>query len=173
MFMQPREEVILVDEQDQPVGTEEKFETHRKGLLHRAISVFVFNRKGELMLQKRAKGKYHSGGLWSNTCCSHPRPGEETAAAASRRLQEEMGFTAKVREVFPLRYRVQFPNGLIENERDHIFIGEHEGAPVLNSEEAEDWKWVTSDALKKGIKERPEIYTHWLKLSLDDVLAGR
>lgn len=171
--MQPQDEVIYVDEEDREVGTGEKLLTHQKGILHRAISVFVFNSKGELMLQKRAKTKYHSVGLWSNTCCSHPRPGEDTAVAARRRLKEEMGLDLPVREVHELRYKTQFPNGLIENEHDHIFVAESDATPVLNPEEAEDWKWVTPTELKKDMAARPEVYSYWLKLSLDDVLTRR
>ncbi len=168
-----RETVILVDEHDREVGTEEKLAAHKKGLLHRAISVFVFNKKGELMLQKRAKGKYHSGGLWTNTCCSHPRPGEDVETAARRRLQEEMGFTTDVRNVHHLLYRTTFPNGLIEHEYDHMFIGESEVTPILNPDEAEDWKWMSSEAIRKDLAEHPERYSYWLRLALEDILSKK
>jgi isopentenyl-diphosphate delta-isomerase len=167
------EQLILVNEQDCEVGTCEKLETHRKGLLHRAISVFVFNSKGELMLQKRAATKYHSAGLWSNTCCSHPRPGETTEMAARRRLQEEMGFTCDVRPAGRLLYRVTFDNGLTEHEVDHMFIGEYERSPVLNPDEAEDWKWMSPTDIKRDITAHPEAYSHWFKLSLDDIFSKK
>ncbi|PIQ68866.1 MAG: isopentenyl-diphosphate delta-isomerase [Candidatus Taylorbacteria bacterium CG11_big_fil_rev_8_21_14_0_20_46_11] len=164
------DQLILVDEHDKEVGAEGKLSAHQKGLLHRAISVFIFNKRGELMLQKRAKTKYHSAGMWSNTCCSHPRPGEDTETAARRRLQEEMGFTCDVRHVHHLLYRTTFPNGLIENEYDHMFVGEYEADPVLNSEEAEDWRWMSPEAIKEDIAKHPEAYSYWFRLALDDVL---
>src|SRR3989338_62279 len=167
------EQLIHVDEHDREVGSGEKLETHQKGILHRAISVFIFNSKGELMLQKRAKTKYHSAGLWSNTCCSHPRPGEDTMAAAHRRLKEEMGLIAPLSHVGHLLYRTEFPNGLIEHEYDHMFVGESEADPVLNLDEAEDWKWMSPDAIKKDLKAHPECYSYWFRLALDDVLAKR
>ncbi len=173
MTIPTKEHVIYVDEQDREVGTGEKLEAHQKGVLHRAISVFIFNKKGELMLQKRAKTKYHSAGLWSNTCCSHPRPGEDVETAARRRLQEEMGFTCDVKKVHHLLYRTTFSNGLIEHEYDHMFIGESEVTPILNPEEAEDWKWMSPDALKKDIAEHPDIYSYWFRLALNDILAKR
>ena len=167
-----RSDVILVDEQDRPIGTEEKLAAHRKGLLHRAFSVFVFNSKGELLIQKRAKSKYHSGGLWTNTCCSHPSPGEETLAAAHRRLKEEMGFDCPIREAGSLLYKVNFDNGLTENEFDHIFIGEFDGhIENVNTEEAEDWKWIAPSELLADMKKEPEAFTYWFKLSIADVLA--
>ena len=169
--MDTDEQVIYVNEYDHEVGRGGKLEAHQKGILHRAISVFVFNRKGELMLQKRAKEKYHSAGLWSNTCCSHPHPGEDVTAAAHRRLQEEMGFDCELRRVHHLLYRTEFPNGLVENEYDHMFIGESETVPVLNTEEAEDWKWASPDALNTDIVAHPEQYSYWFKLALNDVLS--
>src|SRR3989338_3781381 len=171
MTSQSRDDIIYVDEHDREVGTGEKLETHQKGILHRAISVFIFNKKGALMLQKRAKTKYHSAGLWSNTCCSHPRPGETAAVAAKRRLQEEMGFTCDMREVHHLLYRTTFSNGLIEHEYDRMFIGESEAAPVLNPDEAEDWKWMSPEAIKKDIAEHPGLYSYWFRLALHDVLS--
>jgi len=167
-------QVILVDENDTPVGVEEKLTAHQKGLLHRAFSVFVFNSKGELLIQKRAKEKYHSGGLWTNTCCSHPSPGEETLAGAHRRLQEEMGFDCPIREAGSLLYRTEFDNGLTEHEFDHILIGEYDG-PIdnVNPDEAEDWKWVASKELLDDMKEKPEAYTYWFKLSIEEVLTKK
>lgn len=171
--IKPEDQLILVDEQDREVGTDGKLSAHQKGTLHRAISVFVFNGKGELMLQKRTKTKYHSAGLWTNTCCSHPRPGEDADTAARRRLQEEMGFTCDVREVHHLLYRTTFPNGLIENEYDHMFIADYEKEPLLNPDEAEDWKWMAPDEIKKDMAEHPEAYSYWFKLALDDILFKR
>jgi isopentenyl-diphosphate delta-isomerase len=170
--MTSNNDVILVDENDTPIGTEEKLAAHQKGLLHRAFSVFVFNSKGELLIQKRTKTKYHSGGLWTNTCCSHPAPGEETEAGAHRRLKEEMGFDCAMHEVGYLLYKTHFMNGLTEHEFDHILIGHYDG-PVdqVNPDEAEDWKWVTSDELLTDMGENPEAYTYWFKLSIKDVLA--
>jgi isopentenyl-diphosphate delta-isomerase len=165
-------DVILVDEKDNPVGTEEKLAAHQKGLLHRAFSVFVFNSKGELLIQKRAKEKYHSSGLWTNTCCSHPSPGEETLVAAHRRLKEEMGFDCPIREAGSLLYKVSFDNGLTENEFDHIFIGEYDG-PVehVDPNEAEDWKWISPEDLLADMDKNPDAYTYWFRLSIKDVLA--
>jgi len=169
-----KSEVVLVDEKDIPVGTEEKLAAHQKGLLHRAFSVFVFNSKGELLLQKRAKSKYHSGGLWTNTCCSHPSPEEEIESAAHRRLKEEMGFDCPVRKVGSLVYKTNFDNGLTENEFDHIFIGEYDG-PVDNVDpnEAEEWKWEYPAEILSDFEKNPENYTYWFKLSLNDVLSKR
>ncbi len=164
------EEVIYVDEHDTEIGRGEKLEAHQKGILHRAISVFIFNSKGELMLQKRAKHKYHSGGLWTNTCCSHPRHGEDVAAAAHRRLKEEMGIIVPLRHVSHLLYRVEFDNGLTEHEYDHMFVGESDATPAINPEEAEDWKWMFPEEIKKDIATHPEQYSYWFKLALDDIL---
>ena len=167
-------DVILVDEQDNPIGVEEKLAAHKKGLLHRAFSVFVFNSKGELLIQKRAKAKYHSGGLWTNTCCSHQAPGEETVAAAHRRLKEEMGFDCDVREISSLLYKTSFDNGLIEHEFDHILIGIYNG-PIdhVNPDEAEDFKWITPDELLANMKKSPFSFTYWFRLSIRDVLEKR
>jgi isopentenyl-diphosphate Delta-isomerase len=166
-------EVILVDERDVAIGVSEKLLAHQKGLLHRAFSVFVFNPKGELLIQKRAKGKYHSAGLWSNTCCSHPRPGEETLTGAHRRLQEEMGFDCELQTAGALIYTAQVGNGLTENEYDHIFLGEYEGATEINLDEVSESRWVDPQVLLLDMKNSPEKYTYWFKLSLEDVLAKR
>ncbi len=163
------EEVILVDRADNAVGTAGKMETHRRGWLHRAFSIFVFNTQGQLMLQKRQSSKYHCGGLWSNTCCSHPRAGEKLLQAAYRRLQEEMGIHCKLKELFSFYYRVEFDNGLIENEIDHVLVGHHDGEPVLNPEEAEDWKWISLEDLREDIRKHPDQYTYWFKKSIDRV----
>src|SRR5262245_36737449 len=136
------ERVVLVDENDREIGTEEKLKTHQQGLLHRAFSIFVLNSEGQLLLQKRAAGKYHSPGLWGNTFCSHPRPGEELEAAVHRRLQAEMGFDCPLKRDFSFVYRVELNNGLIEHEIDHVFSGHHDGDPDANLEEVQDWRWV-------------------------------
>ena len=157
------EQVILVDTNDVSIGTEEKMAAHRAGKLHRAFSIFVFNNKREVMLQQRASTKYHCPGLWTNTCCSHPRPGEETSAAAERRLKEEMGFVTELKEIFSFTYRVEFDNGLTEHEFDHVFIGRYDGEPILNPAEAEAWRWVSLPALEKEMEAEPEQFTYWLK----------
>jgi isopentenyl-diphosphate delta-isomerase len=168
MFM---EKIILVDKKDREIGVEEKLKAHQLGKLHRAFSIFVFNRKGELLLQKRARGKYHSGGLWTNTCCSHPRAGEELGEAVHRRLKEEMGFDCSLKEVFSFIYKVKFDNGLYEHELDHVFIGRYEGKPLSNPEEYEDWKWVSLKELKKDIQKNPQDYSFWLRTSLDRLVS--
>ncbi|MGC8851384.1 MAG: isopentenyl-diphosphate Delta-isomerase, partial [Candidatus Micrarchaeia archaeon] len=136
------EQVILVDENDRELGVGEKMEVHRNGQLHRAFSIFVFNSDGKLLIHQRAKEKYHSGGLWTNTCCSHPRPGEKLDEAIHRRLVEEMGFDCPLKEVFSFVYQVKFENGLFEHELDHVYIGKFDGDPKPNPAEVMDWKWV-------------------------------
>ncbi len=158
------ERVILVDERDQPLGTMEKMEAHRQGLLHRAISVFIFNREGRLLLQQRALHKYHSGGLWTNTCCSHPSPGEETSAAAHRRLREEMGLETPLHFAFTFLYHAPFDNGLVEHELDHVFIGRTDQIPTVNPEEVADYRWVSMAEIEREIQADPEAYTAWFKL---------
>ena len=158
------EQVILVDEQDQAIGACEKMAAHEQGLLHRAFSVFIFNSRGRLLLQQRAKGKYHSGGLWTNTCCSHQRVGESNLEAGSRRLQEEMGFVTPLKETTWFIYKAPFDNGLTEHELDHIMVGYYEAEPVINSEEVEAWKWMPLEAVKADIKLQPAIYTEWFKI---------
>ncbi|MEJ6685806.1 MAG: isopentenyl-diphosphate Delta-isomerase [Crocinitomicaceae bacterium] len=157
-------EVQLVDAQDQPTGTMEKIEAHRLGLLHRALSVIIVNSQKELLLQRRANAKYHSPGLWTNTCCSHPYPAELPLAAANRRLKEEMGMDTDLEYVFKFLYKVDFENGLIEHELDHVFVGQSDENPKLNPEEAMDFKWVSITALEKNMNENPEAYTFWFKL---------
>jgi isopentenyl-diphosphate delta-isomerase len=166
------ERIILVDEKDSEIGTGEKLEVHEQGKLHRAFSIFVFNQKGELLLQRRAKGKYHSGGLWTNTCCSHPRAGENLEEAVHRRLKQEMGFDCPLKEVFSFIYRVRFDNGLYEHELDHVFIGRFDGKPDPDPEEAEGWKWVSLEELKRDVQKNPENYTYWLRASLEKVISS-
>ncbi|MDX6269806.1 MAG: isopentenyl-diphosphate Delta-isomerase [Acidobacteriota bacterium] len=160
------EQVILVDEHDRELGASEKLAAHSAGRLHRAFSIFVFNSEGQLLLQRRAKAKYHSGGLWSNTCCGHPRPDESTAAAARRRLREEMNFDCELRAAFEFVYRAEFANELIEHEYDHVFVGEFDGAFVADESEVEEWKWMTPGELRRDVRERPEEYTYWLRVAL-------
>ncbi|RZK08835.1 MAG: isopentenyl-diphosphate Delta-isomerase, partial [Flavobacterium sp.] len=151
------EQVILVDKNDLPTGQMEKIEAHQKGLLHRAFSVFVFNSKNELLLQQRAKTKYHSGGLWTNTCCSHPRFGESNSVAAKRRLREEMGMDCDLEYGFSFTYKAEFADGLVEHEFDHVFFGRSDDTPVINNLEVETYKYMDIDTLKSQIKATPEI----------------
>ncbi len=155
------EQVILVDTNDQPIGLMPKMEAHEKGVLHRAFSVFILNDKGKLMLQQRAFHKYHSPGLWTNTCCSHQRDGETNIAAGKRRLQEEMGFVTDLREVTSFIYKAPFNNGLTEHELDHIMIGKFNDTPNINPEEVADWRWMPVDAVRENIQNQPENYTVW------------
>ena len=152
------EKVILVDENDQPIGLMEKIEAHEKALLHRAFSVFVLNSNNELMLQRRALHKYHSPGLWTNTCCSHQRENETTLNAGTRRLKEEMGFVTSLEEKFSFIYKASFDNGLTEHEYDHVFFGQFNGVPQLNSEEVKAYKFVGLEELKSDIENKPETY---------------
>ncbi len=164
---QEAEYIVTVDEQDTETGYMEKLEAHRRGILHRAFSVIIFNQKGEMLLQKRAATKYHSPGLWSNTCCSHQRRGETLIQAVSRRLQEELGFTCDCKEIFHFIYRVEFDNGLIEHELDHVFLGYYNGIVSPNKEEVGDIKWVDLTKLSKDRKEHPERFTYWFKILMD------
>lgn len=156
------EQVILVDENDNVIGFQEKFKTHLEGDLHRAFSVFIFDFAGNILLQKRASSKYHSGGLWSNTCCGHPRPGEATLDAAHRRLAEEMGFDCELKEVLRLKYKVELDNNLLEHEFDHVFVGNFQGQPLPAPGEVEDWRWVPIELLKNDTDRSPESFTYWL-----------
>lgn len=161
------EQVILVNEKDEQIGLMPKMEAHEKGLLHRAFSVFVFNDKNELMIQQRALDKYHSPGLWTNTCCSHQREGETHIEAGKRRLQEEMGFTTDLKETMSFIYKAPFDNGLTEHEFDHILVGHYNDEPVLNPQEAHDYKWMDLETLKEDMKNHPDIYTEWFKIIFD------
>ena len=158
------EQVILVNDQDDQIGLMPKMEAHKKGVLHRAFSVFIFNSKNELMLQQRAAHKYHSPLLWTNTCCSHQRDGETNIEAGTRRLSEEMGFTTALKEVTSFIYKAPFDNGLTEHEFDHVMTGFYEMDPVINKEEVEAWKWMPVEAVKSDIESNPEIYTAWFKI---------
>ena len=156
--------LILVDKNDNQIGTMPKMEAHEKGVLHRAFSVFIFNKKGELMLQQRAAHKYHSPLLWTNTCCSHQRDGENNIQAGERRLQEEMGFTANLNEVFSFIYKAPFDNGLTEHEFDHVLIGYFDEEPNINKEEVEDYKWMLLEDVKVDIENNSSEYTAWFKI---------
>lgn len=166
-FMMQTEQVILVDQNDAPLGTMEKMEAHEKGVLHRAFSVFVFNEKNELMLQQRAWHKYHSPGLWTNTCCSHQRMGEDSVSAGRRRLREEMGFEVPLEFKVSFIYKAPFDNGLTEHELDHVLVGHFEGEPKINSEEVASWKWMPMDELIQDMAENPDQYTVWFKIIFD------
>lgn len=158
------EEVILVNEKNEQIGTMPKMEAHEKALLHRAFSVFILNKKGETMLQQRAGHKYHSPLLWTNTCCSHQRVGETNVQAGKRRLQEEMGFSSDLKELFSFIYKAPFDNGLTEHELDHVMIGYYDNSPIINTEEVASWKWMTPEAIKEDIDKNPHIYTAWFKI---------
>lgn len=158
------EYVILVNEKDEPVGTMEKMEAHQKGLLHRAFSVFIFNNNNEMLLQQRAFSKYHSAGLWTNTCCSHPRPGEELINAAKRRLIEEMGIETALTHQTSFIYKTDFDNDLTEHEFDHVFVGKYNSSPQINKDEVNDYKWINLTELRDWISKRPEDFTSWFKI---------
>ena len=159
-----KEMVILVDKDDNELGLMEKLEVHQKGLLHRAFSVFLLNDSNQLLLQKRALDKYHSPGLWTNTCCSHPRKSEKTIDAAHRRLFEEMGIKSELQPFTSFIYKAEFDNGLIEYEFDHVIVGSFVGNPVINQLEVCDWKWEDLDLIKENLKTYPNDYTEWFKI---------
>ncbi len=161
------DKVILVDKNDNQVGLMPKLEAHEKGLLHRAFSVFIFNNEYKLLLQKRATSKYHSGGLWTNTCCSHPREGEDILEAANRRLFEEMGIKTSLRKVYDFIYKAELDNGLTENEFDHVFYGVYDKEPKINLEEADDYKWMDMDSLNDDINNNGGNYTVWFKIAFE------
>ena len=161
------EQVVLVNENDEEIGLMPKQEAHEKGVLHRAFSIFIFNKKNELMLQQRAVHKYHSPGLWTNTCCSHQRYGETSLQAGKRRLFEEMGFNTDLKETTSFIYKAPFDNGLTEHELDHILVGNFEEKPQINEAEVASWKWMHLEEVKKDIQNNPEIYTAWFKIIFD------
>ncbi|MDD2554272.1 MAG: isopentenyl-diphosphate Delta-isomerase [Desulfotomaculaceae bacterium] len=167
------EYVILVDENDNMVGTAEKIDAHKNPRLHRAFSIIVANSSGELLIQKRAEIKYHNPGMWANTCCGHPRPGEDLETAAHRRLREEMGFDTGIEEVFSFIYETEFANGLTEKEYDHVFFGRWDGTPVKSPDEVADYKWIAKDVLAEDIRKNPEIYTSWFKTAWEKLLKEK
>jgi isopentenyl-diphosphate delta-isomerase len=162
------EQVILVNEQDEPIGLMNKLEAHEKAILHRAFSVFVLNKNNEIMLQQRAHQKYHSPLLWTNTCCSHQRNGETNIQAGTRRLYEEMGFKTELKELFNFIYKAPFDNGLTEHELDHVMIGYFNDEPKINEEEVESWKWMKIEDVKTDMIQNPDIYTVWFKIIFDE-----
>lgn len=164
------EQVILVNEQDEEIGTMEKLQAHEKAILHRAISVFIFNEKNEMLLQQRAIKKYHSGGLWTNACCSHPHPGEGTQTAATRRLKEELGFETPLHKVFDFTYKVSFANGLTEHEFDHVFVGKYNGAIHPNINEVQDYCFKSIEEIESSLQSHPHKYTAWFKLAFPRIL---
>ncbi len=160
--------IILVDERDREIGKGAKLAVHQAGQLHRAFSILVFNGKGELLLQQRAKNKYHSGGLWANTCCSHPRVGESLDIATHRRLQEEMGFDCEIKETFSFIYKVKLDKGLTEHEYDHVFVSYYDGEIRPNPDEVADYKWLSVENIKKDINLNPDIYAPWFKIIIKE-----
>ena len=163
-----KEIIICVDKNDNEVGHIEKMDAHIKGLLHRALSIFIFNEKNELLLQKRYSGKYHSPGLWTDTCCTHPNKDERTDDAAIRRLQEEMGFSCDLKEVFSFMYYIKFDNDLIEHEFDHVYFGRYSNEISINPLEVEDYKWISLDNIKVDLKTNPDNYTFWFKYIIEN-----
>ncbi|GGE06339.1 isopentenyl-diphosphate Delta-isomerase [Psychroflexus salis] len=164
MPREQEEKVILVNRKDEVLGLMPKMEAHEKAKLHRAFSVFIYNDKNELMLQQRALSKYHTPGLWTNTCCSHQRLGETNIEAGKRRLQEEMGFTTNLQETISFIYEAPFENGLTEHEYDYILVGKYNDDPNPNPDEVANWKWISLEDVKKDIKENPNLYTAWFKI---------
>jgi isopentenyl-diphosphate delta-isomerase len=164
------EHIILVNEQDEEIGTMEKMHAHEKAVLHRAVSIFIFNEKNEMLLQQRAMKKYHSGGLWTNACCSHPRPGEETQTAAMRRLKEELGFETPLHKVFDFTYKASFDNGLTEHEFDHVFVGKYNGIIYPNKNEVQDYCFKSIDEIENSLQTHPHKYTVWFKLAFPRIL---
>lgn len=162
--------LIAVDEQDRETGRVDKMTAHREGILHRAFSIFVFDEEDRLLLQRRARRKYHSGGLWSNTCCSHPRAGESLLDAAHRRLREEMGFDCGLEAVFGFVYRANLDGGLVEHEFDHVIVGRFQGAPTPDPSEVDAWKWESLPAVESQLAGNPAAFTAWFKLALDGLL---
>ncbi len=163
------QKVILVDQNDKEIGLEDKLKAHHQGKLHRAISVYIFNSKGQILMQQRAAGKYHSGSLWSNTCCSNCYEGESAESSARRALNDEMGVECNIKEVFCTIYKTEVGGGLTEHEYLHVFFGRYDGKPETNKTEVMDWKWIELDELVHDVESNPQKYTEWLKL----LLSGR
>jgi len=159
--------VVLVDKNDNQIGLMPKMEAHQKGVLHRAFSIFIINSQNQILLQKRSANKYHSAGLWTNTCCSHPREGENIIDAGTRRLHEEMGIKTDLKVAFNFTYKAELENGLIEHEYDYVLIGKFNGTPKLNKDEAEDWKWISIEEVRKDIIENQTDYTVWFVIAFE------
>lgn len=164
------EYVVLVDELDNKVGLMEKMEAHINPTLHRAFSIFIFNSKNEMLLQQRALSKYHTPGLWTNTCCSHPRDGESLHDATNRRLQEEMGMQCELKEAFSFIYKADVMQGLVEHEFDHVFIGTSDDLPIINKDEVESFRYDTVENIKADIERNPQNYTAWFKIAFDKLI---
>ena len=164
------DKIILVNEHDDMVGIMDKMEAHRQGLLHRAFSIFIFNRKGEMLLQQRALSKYHSAGLWTNACCSHPMPGEKTKDAAQRRLKEELGFETALEKVFEFTYKASFDNGLTEHEFDHVFVGKYDGKIHPNIHEVQDYCYKSMQEIEYSLQSHSHKYTAWFKLAFPQIM---
>lgn len=160
-----RQQVILVDEKDRPIGEMEKMEAHQKGVLHRAFSIFIFDSRGRMLLQKRAAGKYHGAHLWTNACCSHPFPGEKIGDAATRRLEEELGFITGLKEIFSFTYHEPVENNLVEHEFDHVFAGEYEGNILPNPAEVEEYSFEDMEQIRWGIAHQPQKFTTWFRIA--------
>jgi isopentenyl-diphosphate delta-isomerase len=165
-------QVVLVDEFDREIGVMEKMEAHQRALLHRAFSVFIFDSEGRMLLQRRALLKYHSGGLWTNACCSHPRPGESVLAAAERRLFEELGFSTPLKKVFDFIYKAPLDNGLTEFEFDHVLTGIYDGVPVLDKEEVSEVRLMTLDDIRESLVAHPELYTAWFAIAFSKLTSS-
>lgn len=167
-----QEYVTLVNQRDEVLGSMEKMEAHEKGALHRAFSIFIFNKEGRLLLQRRAQNKYHSPGLWTNTCCGHPRPGETSAKAALRRLFEEMGFTCELENQFNFTYEASVGIGLLEHELDHVYFGYYDGPVSVDPREASDTRWMRMNDLADDLRSSPDLYTKWLHVCWPRVLES-
>jgi|SRR3989344_7467897 len=167
------QQVVLVDKNNKKIGVEEKIKAHKEGKLHRAFSIFIFNSNGELLIQQRAKTKYHSGSLWSNSVCSHPKPNETYLQATHRRLKEEMSFDCKLKKLFCFVYNAGFQNGLIENEYDCVFLGRFDGKPKPNPQEIMSYRWISLKELKQDIIKNPNKYTIWLKIVLNRIKSSQ
>lgn len=165
------EQVILVDQSDKQIGVIGKIEAHRQGLLHRAFSIFLINDNTEMLLQQRALNKYHSGGLWTNACCSHPKPGESTDQAAERRLWEEMGVVCDLNPIFQFSYKSSLDNGVTEHEFDHVYMGKFNGVPVVNEQEVLDWKYLSIQLIQEELKNNPQIYSSWFKIAFPKLMS--
>ena len=170
--MSDPQEVILVNELDEEIGKMEKMEAHQKAILHRAFSVFIFNSKGEMLLQQRARNKYHSAELWTNACCSHPSPGEDTLSAANRRLVEEMGFSTSLKKIFEFTYKTHYDNGLTEHEFDHVFSGTYEGNIKPDPEEVKDYCFKNLDEIEASLQSHPAKYTSWFHIAFPKVKSS-
>lgn len=168
-----KQQVVLVDKNNRKIGVGGKIKVHKEGKLHRAFSIFIFNSNGELLIQQRDKTKYHSGGLWSNTVCSHPKPNETYLQATHRRMKEEMGFECELKKLFCFTYNASFQNGLIENEYDCVFVGKFDGNPKPNPKEIMNYKWISIKELKKDIISHPNRYSIWFKIALNKIKTSQ